>query len=188
MRSKILEYLKIEDSVSDGFPQDIKEFVEIIDGSQEIYSESKDSAKREKLAELIVGWMRELMKYLQTQNLGIYANQMVSIESQAVPQEPQPIEPPTTEPPTTEPPSTPPQNPPTPPKKGGRKKSPEPPQPPVSEPPTTTTDPEPHKPEYTKEELEEAIATQEVLYELTQDEQDLNELNQLKQLYNRYYS
>ena len=69
MKSKILEYLEIPDNVSDGFPEDIKEFVAIIEGSQEIYSETKDSSQKEKLAELIVTWMRQLMEFLKTQNL-----------------------------------------------------------------------------------------------------------------------
>jgi outer membrane biosynthesis protein TonB len=171
MQSKILEYLQVPDSVSDGFPQDVKDFVEIIDGSQAIYSESKDSVKREKLAELIVGWMRELMKFLKTQNLGIYANQ-------ALPQTPEPQEP-------KEPPTQPPTEP-----KQPKVSKPKPPK--VNEPPTPPTPPSPPEPEpeppYTKEELQEAIETQEILFELTGDEADEKELRQLKALYQQFYS
>jgi outer membrane biosynthesis protein TonB len=88
MQSKILEYLEISSEVSDKFPEDIKEFVVLIDGSQDIYAESKDSSKKEKLADLIVGWVRQLMEYLMTQNLGLYANQNVKLEQQTLPQMP----------------------------------------------------------------------------------------------------
>jgi outer membrane biosynthesis protein TonB len=66
----------------------VKEFVVLIDGSQDIYAESKDSSKKEKLADLIVGWVRQLMEYLMTQNLGLYANQNVKLEQQTLPQMP----------------------------------------------------------------------------------------------------
>jgi len=88
MQSKILEYLEISSEVSDRFPEDVKEFVVLIDGSQDIYAESKDSSKKEKLADLIVGWVRQLMEYLMTQNLGLYANQNVKLEQQTLPQMP----------------------------------------------------------------------------------------------------
>lgn len=88
MQSKILEYLEISSEVSDRFPEDVKEFVILIDGSQDIYAESKDSSKKEKLADLIVGWVRQLMEYLMTQNLGLYANQNVKLEQQTLPQMP----------------------------------------------------------------------------------------------------
>jgi hemerythrin-like domain-containing protein len=93
MQSKILEYLEISSEVSDKFPEDIKEFVVLIDGSQDIYAESKDSSKKEKLADLIVGWVRQLMEYLMTQNLGLYANQNVKLEQQTLPQMPTQEEP-----------------------------------------------------------------------------------------------
>lgn len=88
MQSKILEYLEISSEVSDRFPEDVKEFVILIDGSQDIYAESKDSSKKEKLADLIVGWVRQLMEYLMKQNLGLYANQNVKLEQQTLPQMP----------------------------------------------------------------------------------------------------
>lgn len=93
MQSKILEYLEISTEVSDRFPEDVKEFVILIDGSQDIYAESKDSSKKEKLADLIVGWVRQLMEYLMTQNLGLYANQNVKLEQQTLPQMPTQEEP-----------------------------------------------------------------------------------------------
>jgi outer membrane biosynthesis protein TonB len=178
MQSKILEYLQIPDSVSDGFPQDVKDFVEIIDGSQLIYSESKDSVKREKLAELIVQWMRELMKFLQTQNLGIYATSNVQIEHQALPNQP---EPPQQNEPRNEPKEPKPKKP--------KSQPPAPPQPPTPPTPPSPPEPEPEpEPPYSKEELEEAIATQEILFELTGDEADEKELRQLKALYQQFYS
>lgn len=88
MQSKILEYLEISSEVSDKFPEDVKEFVVLIDGSQDIYAESKDFSKKQKLADLIVGWVRQLMEYLMTQNLGLYANQNVKLEQQTLPQMP----------------------------------------------------------------------------------------------------
>lgn len=139
MKSKILEYLKIPDSVSDGFPEDIKEFVAIIDGSQEIYAETEDSRQKEKLAELIVVWMRQLMEFLKTQKLGVYAESIVKVEEQSIPKpEPKAPEPKSPEPPKPQPPK------PKPPRPEHKAPKPPKPQPPRPEPPKP---PEPPKKE-----------------------------------------
>jgi hypothetical protein len=182
-KSNVLRYLGVSQEVSDGFPEDIKEFIEIIDGSQEIYAESKDSRKKEKLAELIVGWMRALMEFLKTQDLGMYAKSNVNLEQQTLPQNeitPTPQTPPSggTPPPSggTPPPSggTPPPSGGTPPPSGGT--------PPPSPPP-----PQDEKPPYTKEELEDAIASADYMCEIG-DEDACKDLAELRSIYNRYYS
>jgi len=167
-KSNVLKYLGVSQEVSDGFPEDIKEFIEIIDGSQEIYAESKDSRKKEKLAELIVGWMRALMEFLKTQDLGMYAKTNVNLEQHSLPQE---------EIPQTQ--QTPPSSPPppsggTPPPSGGT--------PPPSPPP-----PQDEKPPYTKEELEDAIASADYMCEIG-DGDACKDLVELRSIYNRYYS
>lgn len=203
MKSKVLEYLGVSEKVSKDFPEDIKEFVAIIDGSQDIYSESKDSSQKDKLAELIVTWMRQLMEYLKGQNLGIYANANVMLEDQTLPREVNAPTPPPTPPSTPRPPQTPPQTPPqapppsdvneppssTPPE-GGDENPPSPPTPPSGggnggsggggTPPPS----EEHKPPFTREELEEAI---DILSD-ADDEESLQELDSLRSMYNRYYS
>lgn len=181
--SKILNYLQVPQQVSDNFPEDIKEFVAIIEGSQEIYSESVDSNQKEKLAELIVTWMRQLMEFLQTQNLGIYGNMNVKLEQQTLPKSDVHTLPPTPQPPT--PPQTPP---PAPPQRKPRtpKPKPEPPAPPTPPEPPTPSQHE-HKPPFTKEELEDAIASAEIMAEIG-DEDGIKDLKDLRSLYNRYYS
>ena len=183
--SKILNYLQVPQEVSDNFPEDIKEFVAIIEGSQEIYSESVDSNQKEKLAELIVTWMRQLMEFLQTQNLGIYGKMNVKLEQQTLPKNDEHTLPPTPQPPT--PPQTPPPTPPpTPPHRKPPKPKPEPPAPPTPpEPPTPPQ--EEHQPPFTKEELEDAIASAEIMAEIG-DEDGIKDLQDLRSLYNRYYS
>jgi hypothetical protein len=89
MNSKILEYLKISDAVSDKFPTDVKELVQLLDGMQEIYAESKNEAKKYQLSKAIVESMRILLSYLSTQNLGIYANMNVKAEQQSLPKQPE---------------------------------------------------------------------------------------------------
>jgi hypothetical protein len=171
MKSKIFEYLEIPESVSDTFPEDIREFVAIIEGSQEIYSQSTDSSKKEALAGLIVGWMRQLMEFLKTQNLGIYAMQNVDLEQKTLPKEKE--KPKETKP---KPPK------PKPPKEEPRTPEPRTPEPPKPEPPK-----EEHKPPFTKEELEDAIATVQILAEIG-DEESIRELKHLQDLYTKYYS
>jgi len=179
--SKILNYLQVPQEVSDNFPEDIKEFVAIIEGSQEIYSESVDSNQKEKLAELIVTWMRQLMEFLQTQNLGIYGKMNVKLEQQTLPKNDIHALPPTPQPPTQTPPPAPPQ-----PKQRTPKPKPEPPAPPTPPEPPTPSQHE-HKPPFTKEELEDAIASAEIMAEIG-DEDGIKDLKDLRSLYNRYYS
>ncbi len=192
--SKILEYLQVSQEVSDGFPEDMKEFIAIIDGSQEIYAESKDSNKKEKLADLIVGWMRALMEFLKTQNLGIYALTNVRLEQQTLPQDQNPPTPPTPPtPPQVQPPTPHQQQPPDsgtpPPPSGGNPPPPSGGNPPPPSPPTPPTPPPPneHKPPFTKEELEDAIASAEIMAEIG-DEDGIRDLVELRDMYNRYYS
>jgi hypothetical protein len=132
MNSKILEYLKISDAVSDKFPTDVKELVQLLDGMQEIYAESKNEAKKYQLSKAIVESMRILLSYLSTQNLGIYANMNVKAEQQSLPKQPEMPKP---QPPRPEQPK------PQPPKPEQPK-----PQPPRPEPPK----PQPPKPEQPK--------------------------------------
>jgi outer membrane biosynthesis protein TonB len=179
--SKILNYLQVPQQVFDNFPEDIKEFVAIIEGSQEIYSESVDSNQKEKLAELIVTWMRQLMEFLQTQNLGIYGKMNVKLEQQTLPQNDVHALPPTPQPPTQTPPPAPPQ-----PKQRTPKPKPEPPAPPTPPEPPTPSQQE-HQPPFTKEELEDAIASAEIMAEIG-DEDGIKDLKDLRSLYNRYYS
>ena len=183
--SKVLNYLQVPQQVSDNFPEDIKEFVAIIEGSQEIYSESVDSNQKEQLAELIVTWMRQLMDFLRTQNLGLYGNMNVKLEQQTLPQNDVHTLPPTPQPQTPQPPTPqPPQS-----KPRTSKPKPEPPQPPT--PPTPPEPPTPpqqeHQPPFTKEELEDAIASAEIMAEIG-DEDGIKDLQDLRSLYNRYYS
>jgi hypothetical protein len=178
--SKILNYLQIPQELSDNFPEDIKEFVAIIEGSQEIYSESVDSKQKEKLAELIVGWMRQLMEFLQTQKLGIYGNMNVKLEQQTLPSQDKPNVQPQL-------PATAQTTPPQPPQRKTRTPKPKP-APPV--PPTPPEPPMPeqeeHQPPFTKEELEDAIASAEIMSEIG-DEDGIKDLQDLRSLYNRYY-
>lgn len=179
--SKVLNYLQVPQQLSDNFPEDIKEFVAIIEGSQEIYSESVDSNQKEQLAELIVTWMRQLMEFLQTQNLGIYGKMNVKLEQQTLPQNDLHALPPTPQTPQQTPPPQPPQR-----KPRTPKSKPEPPQPPTPPEPPTPPQQE-HQPPFTKEELEDAIASAEIMAEIG-DEDGIKDLKDLRSLYNRYYS
>ena len=172
--SKVLNYLQVPQQLSDNFPEDIKEFVAIIEGSQEIYSESVDSNQKEQLAELIVGWMRQLMEFLQTQKLGIYGNMNVKLEQQTLPNQNTPkVKLPT--PKSSSPKPTPSSPKPTPEQK--TKPTPKPPTPSKNE----------DKAPFTKEELEDAIASAEIMAEIG-DEDGIKDLSDLRSLYNRYYS
>lgn len=177
MNSKILTYLNVPESVSSQFSTDAKELVELIDGTQQIYSELQDKKKKEALSQGIVSMMRILLEYLKSQQLGIYTQTTLKLEEKTLPKvEPKPV----STPPTPPSPPTPP-TPPSPPQPPKRERKPK------QTPPTPPT-PQEHKPQYTKEELEEAIQTQEVIYEISQELEDLEELNRLEELYNRYYS
>ena len=144
MKSKILEYLKVPDTVSDGFPTDVKELVQLLDGMQEIYAESTNEAKKYQLSKAIVESMRILLSYLSTQNLGIYANMNVKAEQKSLPTTQQPPAPkqPKPQPPKPELPKPQPPKP-EPPKPQPPKPEPPKPQPPKPEPPK----PQPPKPE-----------------------------------------
>jgi hypothetical protein len=149
MNSKILEYLKISDAVSDKFPTDVKELVQLLDGMQEIYAESKNEAKKYQLSKAIVESMRILLSYLSTQNLGIYANVNVKAEQQSLPKQPEmpKPQPPKPEQPKPQPPK-PEQPKPQPPKPELPKPQPPRPEPPKPQPPR----PEPPKPQPPKPE------------------------------------
>lgn len=189
MKSKILTYLSVPESVSDGFSQDVKDLVHLLDGTQEIYAQSTNEKKKAQLAKGIVAMMRILMEYLRGKNLGVYANMKVVSEQKALPEpkvsatpkmaKPQPSQPQpqmptpqqiTTEPPSTEPPS------PEPPKKKERKPKATKPTPPDTQ----------DKPEYTKEELEDLIDFTSVLAE-DGDEEAIQELNKLNSIFERFY-
>lgn len=164
MESKILEYLNVPSEISDGFPDETKEFIVLVDGMQAIYAAAPDSPKKNNLAVIITQSMRELMKFLQTQTLGIYAPAILTQEQQNLPEPEQPHDH-TPRPTLHEPPQQP--QPPQPPQ------PPEPPQGPQPEPPTP---PEPEEPQFTKQELEEALDAMAELYNEEDDPTNKREI------------
>jgi len=159
MQSKILEYLKVPSEVSDKFPESTKEMIRLLDEIQRIYYNSPAGAKKQKLALLIVEYMRQLMAYLKGLDLGIYTK---SVVTSAAPPSPTP-EPtlPTPRPPVpqTEPTPMPPVTP-----EHDRNREPTPPSGHGTIIITgTPIPPKPPQPEPTKEEIEQAIRALDIL-------------------------
>lgn len=173
MESKFLSYLSVSPEQYANFPDDLKEFVRLIDGSQELYSKSPEGVQKDKLGIVLVQWTTAVMKYLQQQDLGIYANKNVERENHSLPKEVKPMkpEPPQPEPPKPEPPQppkteTPPPPPPDKPKRRERKPKETPP----PTPPDGGTPPPSDEPAFTREEVEATLTGLEILALLGDEE------------------
>ena len=169
MDSKFLSYLSVSPEQYANFPDDLKEFVRLIDGSQQLYAKSPEGIQKDKLGIVLVQWTTAVMKYLQQQDLGIYANKNVERENHSLPKEVKPMkpEPPQPEPPKPEPPQPPKKETPPPPDKPKRReKKPKETPPDGGYPPP----PPPEEPTFTKEEVEATLRGLQILADLGDEE------------------
>lgn len=166
MQSKFLSYLSVSPEQSEKLPDDLKQFVKLIDGSQELYAKAPEGVQKDKLGLILVQWTTAVMKYLKEQDLGIYVNKNVEREHANLPkQEEPPVKPQKPEERKPEPPQPPPPPPPTPPAPPKE----EPPKPPKPKrrpkggtpPPDGGTPPPPMPPrpeqKFTKQEVEDSL-------------------------------
>jgi RNAse (barnase) inhibitor barstar len=94
MESKILTYLGVSSAESEKFGDKTKKFVKVLDGLQQVYAQSPDNTKKEKLAIAIVQMNRDLMAYLKANKLGVYKGSTQPEQQQPEqPQQPQPQQP-----------------------------------------------------------------------------------------------